>query len=57
MYFNASKKNYYRFPSKDSVNEMDSKYYFPDKPYASGDNTRMTGNADNPASERGRFVI
>ena len=41
MLFEPSKKNYYRFPSSNSVREMDLKYYFPDKPYANGENIRM----------------
>ncbi len=41
MYFESSKKTYYRFPSVNSIHKMDSKYYFPDKSYASGENIRM----------------
>lgn len=41
MYFEPSKKTYYRFPSSNSIQEMDLKYYFPDKPYANGENIRM----------------
>ncbi len=57
MYFESSKKTYYRFPSTNSINEMDSKYYFPEKPYASGDNTRLQGKSGSHASERDRFTI
>ncbi|MFT4145137.1 MAG: hypothetical protein QM644_11840 [Mobilitalea sp.] len=38
MYFEPSKKSYYRFPSINSVHQMDSRNYFPEKPYASGEN-------------------
>lgn len=33
MYFDHSKRSYYRFPSKNSVTDMDTlfPYYFPDK--------------------------
>jgi hypothetical protein len=33
MYFDHSKRNYYRFPSKNSVSEIDktAPYYFPEK--------------------------
>lgn len=46
MYFEPSKKNYYRFPSSTSIQELDKKYYFPDKPYASGEITRMTAKEE-----------
>ncbi len=57
MYFEASKKTYYRFPSQNSVNEMDSKYYFPDRPYTSGENTRLEGRPANSVTERSRFAV
>lgn len=47
MYFEPSKKNYYRFPSTNSIQDMDSKYYFPDKPYSSGEDIRLEEKADN----------
>ncbi len=33
MYFDHSKRNYYRFPSKNSINEIDKAvpYYFPER--------------------------
>jgi hypothetical protein len=46
MYFEPSKKNYYRFPSSVSIQEFDKKYYFPDKPYANGEVTRMTSKEE-----------
>lgn len=32
MYFEQSKKTYYRFPSTKSVAKMDKQMYFPEKP-------------------------
>jgi hypothetical protein len=37
MYFDPDKKTYYRFPSHDSVQNFDARYYFPEKPYATGE--------------------
>jgi len=53
MYFEPSKKNTYRFPSVNSIHEMDSKNYFPDKPFASGESTRLeeSSEAHSSASE------
>ena len=47
MYFEPSKKNYYRFPSSNSVHEMDMRFYFPEKPYANGENIRMMSKEDS----------
>lgn len=41
MYFEPSKKTYYRFPSSNSIQKMDQKFYFPEKPYENGENIRM----------------
>lgn len=30
MYFEPAKKTYYRFPSTSSINDLDSRYYFPE---------------------------
>lgn len=56
MYFDASKKNYYRFPSINSVNQMDSKYYFPERPYSSGENSHLQSRQKGPG-ERDRSAI
>ncbi len=50
MYFESDKKTYYRFPSINSIHEMDLKYYFPEKSYASGEAIRYEANG-NPESE------
>lgn len=46
MYFEpSSKKTYYRFPSTSSINDLDLKNYFPDKPHASGEDSRYSSRA------------
>ncbi len=51
MYFEPTKKTYYRFPSISSINDLDSKYYFPEKTYVSGENTHFdTKSQDYAAS-------
>lgn len=40
MYFEPPRKTYYRFPSARSVNDMDSKFYFVEKPAHTEDDTR-----------------
>lgn len=57
MYFEPSKKNYYRFPSVSSIHEMDSKFYFPEKPYASGENIRMATATKQHSSDHESFLI
>lgn len=56
MIFEPSKKTYYRFPSSNSIHQMDSKYYFPDKPYASGENTRLVSRSESHAMEPEEFI-
>lgn len=31
MYYESSRKNYYRFPSLNTVQDQDLRYYFPEK--------------------------
>lgn len=31
MYYEPSRKNYYRFPSFNSLQDLDLRYYFPEK--------------------------
>lgn len=52
MYFEPSRKTYYRFPSNNSINDFDSRYYFPDKPYSSGEDTRYENKSLNAVSDR-----
>lgn len=47
MYYEPSKKTYYRFPSTNSIKELDSRYYFPDKPYSSGEDIRLEARSDH----------
>lgn len=49
MHFDHSKRSYYRFPSKNSVTDMDSllPYYFPDKySYVSDDLTGTVSSSN-----------
>ena len=50
MYFEPVKKTYYRFPSRTSIQNFDEKHYFPDKPYANGENTRFQEAVTNGVS-------
>jgi hypothetical protein len=49
MYFEPTKKTYYRFPSSHSVQDFDSKYYYPEKSHESGDSAHSN-------SSYGRYV-
>ncbi len=40
MYFEPSRKTYYRFPSSQSITDMDSRLYFPEKPSFAEEDTR-----------------
>lgn len=40
MYFEPSKKTYYRFPSTKSIIELDNRMYFPEKPQYATDDLR-----------------
>ena len=42
MYYESAKKTYYRFPSLNSVQNFDRRYYYPDQPYASGESLHFT---------------
>lgn len=55
MYFEPSKKNYYRFPSSNSVHEMDMRFYFPEKPYANGENIRMKSEEESDSEVKGDY--
>ncbi len=39
MYFEPSKKVYYRFPSEKSITELDNRMYFPEKPAHTAENS------------------
>lgn len=42
MYFEPTRKTYYRFPSHNSAQNFDERHYYPDKQYASGEDLRYT---------------
>ncbi|MBP1755756.1 MAG: hypothetical protein H6Q59_2154 [Firmicutes bacterium] len=44
MYFEPTRKNYYRFPSFSSVQNFDERHYYPDQSYASGEDLRYTSH-------------
>lgn len=45
MYFEPARKTCYRFPSFSSVQDFDERHYYPDKPYATGDDLRYSSHA------------
>jgi len=49
MYFEPTKKTY-RFPSTNSLNDYQSKYYYPEKNHASGEDTRYDSKSSHPIS-------
>lgn len=58
MYFESSKKNnYYRFPSVNSIHEMDSRYYFPEKSHSSGDTFRQEAKSDHFTGDKEMFML
>jgi hypothetical protein len=57
MYFEPTKRTYYRFPSINSINDLDSRYYFPDKTHASGEDTRYEAKSSHHASNREKYTI
>lgn len=57
MLFDSSKKNYYRFPSLSSIHEMDSRYYFPDKPYSNGENIRQDPKPDKFTNDEEMYTV
>ncbi|MDF2485038.1 MAG: hypothetical protein K0R46_1206 [Herbinix sp.] len=46
MYFEPTRKTYYRFPSHSSAQNFDERHYYPDKPYASGEDSRYTSQVN-----------
>lgn len=51
MFFEPSKKTYYRFPSITSVNNLDSRFYFPEKPIHTQDDVRHDDTLTNQLSD------
>jgi hypothetical protein len=56
MYFEPSKKIYYRFPSTNSINDLDSRYYFPEKPSHTEFDTRLESAYTNRSSHRESYL-
>lgn len=52
MYFEPTKKTYYRFPSAHSITDLDSRLYFPDKPSNSVEDTRFEAKSAGHVTER-----
>jgi hypothetical protein len=55
MYFEPTKKNYYRFPSLTSVHDFDSKHYYPEKSHGTGEDTRYQEQFSNHIPNRDTF--
>ncbi|MDF2537692.1 MAG: hypothetical protein K0S76_713 [Herbinix sp.] len=55
MYFEPSKKTYYRFPSTNSINDLDSRYYFPEKPIHTEFDARLETTTSTTNSNRDSF--
>lgn len=51
MFFEPAKKTYYRFPSISSVNDLDSRYFFPEKPIHTQDDMRHDDTFTNQLSD------
>jgi hypothetical protein len=56
MYFEPAKRNYYRFPSTNSINDLDSRYYFPEKTYAAGEDSRLEEKASGNIAKHDDFI-
>jgi hypothetical protein len=57
MYFEptTTKKTYYRFPSASSIQNLDSRYYFPEKPMINDHDLRFEDRVINRVPERDNF--
>jgi len=56
MYFEPTKKTYYRFPSSNSINNLDLKYYFPEKSRASEDDIRTTSHSGHSSVHYDSYI-
>ena len=52
MLYEPTRKTYYRFPSSQSIANMDSKHYFPEKPLHTVENTRFDSKVTRHVPER-----
>lgn len=55
MYFEPSKKTYYRFPSAQSVAKLDSRMYFPEKPAHAYEDYHNNHTANDYMPERENY--
>lgn len=56
MYFEPDKKTFYRFPSQSSVQDFDAKFYFPEKPYATGESIHNNHVTENRSRTRDSYL-
>lgn len=56
MYFEPSKRTYYRFPSTNSIHDLDLRYYFPEKTHASGEDTRYESVQNESVSKQDNYI-
>jgi hypothetical protein len=56
MYFEPTKRTYYRFPSSNSINDLDSRYYFPEKTHAVTEDTRYDAKATDYSAKHDNFI-
>ena len=52
MLYEPSRKTYYRFPSAQSISDLDSRMYFPEKSRPAGEDTRYDSQATRHVPER-----
>lgn len=54
MYFEPAKRTY-RFPSTNSINDYQSRFYYPDQTHASGEDTRFNSSTSHYNQERENY--
>ncbi len=52
MLYEPSRKTYYRFPSSQSISELDSRRYFPEKPLHAREDARNASQTSRHVPER-----
>ncbi len=52
MLYEPSRKTYYRFPSTQSISDLDSRRYFPEKPLHAREDTRYDSKTARHVPER-----
>lgn len=56
MYFEPAKRTYYRFPSANSIHDFDSRYYFPEKTHAAGEDSRYEAKASEHIDKHDDYI-